>query len=226
MTDIASRLNSLNIINKEKKLKIQGYFLKLQNSKDFFLVQRHGICIKDILGCSYVMLERIQIENEVLILCNKCMDKRPISCVSHLRKSDLESLKQQSCEHALVSYLLFDQEKLLSVGMAHNEDEDSVEVLAVQKDYVAVIHPSKKNKKNYSAAVRLSNRMNAPKCCQCKGTDLCVHLRIHKETYKKQQSNINHNETSTSNDINDAATASTSKEGDDENTVYEGKHCI
>ena len=92
MSDIVSRLNSLNIENAFLKSKVQGYFLRLQSTKDFFIVKQNGICIKDITGSNYLMLERFKIEEKILVICKKCMDKRPIESASKLQKLDI-SLK-------------------------------------------------------------------------------------------------------------------------------------
>ena len=75
----------------------------------------------------------------------------------------------------------------------YDEGIDVVEFLKNETEYVAIVHPSNKNKKKVSAPLRLSNRMVSPKCCLCKGADLCVHLRIHKIHFDSQEKRIQEN---------------------------------
>ena len=88
----------------------------------------------------------------------------------------------------MVSKLLWDNQELCENKMEEYEkDLDIVEVIKNNVDYVAIVHPSHKNKKKVSAPIRLSNRMVSPKCCLCKGADMCIHLRIHKAHYDSQE---------------------------------------
>ena len=195
MSDIATRLSSLCLDeNLVLKRKVQGYFLRLKNSKDYFLLKRQKICIRDIPNKSYLILERkVSPEGNVCVICPMCMNFNAIDSVSSLEEDTFKNIKKQSCEHALVSYLLWENTDLVNDDI-YDPTVDIVEVLPVEKDYVAVIHPSNTHKKKVSAPVRLSNRMVSPKCCLCKGGDMCIHIRIHKAHFEKQEENNASNE--------------------------------
>ena len=98
MDDVIDRLNALNLDDDiNLKRKIQGYFLRLQNSNDYFLVKRKKICIKDIPGKSYIILERkISNKGELIIICPLCMSGKAIENVSNLNEEDVETIKKKS----------------------------------------------------------------------------------------------------------------------------------
>ena len=177
MVDITTRLALLSLDdNVLLKRTVQGYFLRLQNSQDFFLLQRRKICIKDIPGKSYLILEpKILEEGNVCVICPLCMDSAFVGISVTLSESDLIKIKAKSCEHALVSYLLWQNSELATIEVNDDVAADLVEVLPVQKYYVAVVHPSNQHSKKGSAPLRLSNRMVSPKCCFCKGLSL-IHI--------------------------------------------------
>ena len=196
MDDVIDRLTALSLDHDiNLKRRIQGYFLRLQNSNDYFLVKRRKICLKDIPGKSYILLERkLSNTGELVIVCPLCMSGKAIENVSNLNEDDIETIKKKSCEHVLVCKLLWDNKDLCEIKMEeYDEGIDVVEFLKNETEYVAIVHPSNKNKKKVSAPLRLSNRKVSPKCCLCKGADLCVHLRIHKIHFDSQEKRIQEN---------------------------------
>ena len=105
MVDITTRLALLSLDdNVLLKRTVQGYFLRLQNSQDFFLLKRRKICIKDIPGKSYLILERKISEegNICVIFCPSCMDSAFVGISVTL--SEEEGVRRE-CNECTPTYL-------------------------------------------------------------------------------------------------------------------------
>ena len=160
MSDLVSRFASLNLEDITLKRRVQGYFLRLKNSNDFFLISRNKICIKDIPGKSYILLERkLTKDGDFYIVCPLCMNVNAINKISNLNKDDIAEIRSKRCEHALVCDLLWEKEDLHKSGMGYYDPSiDVVEVLDVQKDYIAIVHPSNKKCRNFPTNCKYSSK--------------------------------------------------------------------
>ena len=82
-----------------------------------------------------VILSMYECTNKsVVFCCQKCMNDICVEALN-IEYRNSETIKQQSCMHALVCYLLFPNIKLYEIT-----NEAFVEVLKVDKNYLAYIN--------------------------------------------------------------------------------------
>ena len=148
--DITHRMADLSLENQsELRLRLQGYYLRLGQDKAYYLLRNGYICIKDINNKKFIILQRILLENQLHILCQKCHD---VKLIRSVRVNVQAGIKP--CEHSLVCKLLWQEDELSTQGMTlESTDVGHIQVIEDKENKLFMAVPTKFNQQSSSSSV-------------------------------------------------------------------------